>query len=75
MRDKYRKHINVIAWWVVVFGLWPLADPDHSGTSLLTVVDIALHYAATVYLVRRVIGTDRFAITVSILRWEPKDKT
>ncbi len=30
--------------WLVVFGVWPLADPGH-GLSLLGIVDIGLHLA------------------------------
>lgn len=40
----------IIAWWCFAFGVWPLADPGHSGTSLLTIIDIALHFAGGYYL-------------------------
>jgi len=45
--------VDWIAIWLFTFGVWPLADPGHSGDTLLSVLDIAIHIAAAVTLCMR----------------------
>lgn len=36
--------MTVVAWWLTLFGVWPLAHPEHHTLSdLLTLTDLALH--------------------------------
>lgn len=41
-----------LAWWIFLFGVYPLAEPPHHGTSALTILDFVLHFVAGVIVVR-----------------------
>ena len=62
--------IDWTALWVCVFGLWPLADPGHHADSFLSVLDIALHIAATIVLLCRWKVVRRTSITKEVSRHE-----
>jgi hypothetical protein len=36
--------------WVLCFGVWPLADPGHSGDTALSAIDLMLHFFTLVWL-------------------------
>lgn len=42
--------IDVLLIWVMYFGMFPLAAPGHDVSSLLAVIDIALHFGALLWL-------------------------
>lgn len=44
------------AWWLFLFGLWPLLDPGHSGVDLASRMDIAIHIVGAVVLYRHYIA-------------------
>ena len=37
--------------WFLLMGVWPLADPGHRGDSPASVLDIALHIGAGIFLI------------------------
>ena len=39
------------AAWLLLMGVWPFADPGHSGDSPASLLDIALHVGALVFLI------------------------
>lgn len=39
-----------LAVWLAFAGLWPFADPGHSMTTPLSVIDVVIHCAAVVVL-------------------------
>lgn len=43
----------LVLWWLLLFGMWPSADPGHDDTSLLVWVDLALHVGAGIILLNR----------------------
>lgn len=43
----------VLLWWVFLFGVWPLAHPAHDGKTLMSILDIALHFGAGFILAER----------------------
>jgi hypothetical protein len=43
--------LKVAAWWLLVMGAWPLADPGHAGDTPASTLDIALHVAAGLFLI------------------------
>lgn len=45
--------IDVIAIWVLCFGVWPLADPGHDADTVASVLDIAVHSMAAAVLALR----------------------
>lgn len=46
--------MTLLLWWLLLFGIWPLADPGHSDMgSLLVWIDIAVHVAAGRALLNR----------------------
>lgn len=47
------KIVDWIALWVLVMGVWPLADPGHHADTLWSVADLALHVAAAAVLISR----------------------
>lgn len=41
------------ALWLALFGVWPIADPGHSGSTIWSAFDIGLHVVgAAVFLFR-----------------------
>lgn len=38
--------IDVVLVWLLLFGVWPLADPGHDLSTFGSVVDVAVHFAA-----------------------------
>jgi hypothetical protein len=39
--------LTALLWWLMLFGVWPLADPGHSlGDGPLVWLDLALHFGA-----------------------------
>lgn len=39
--------MTALLWWLLLFGVWPLADPGHSDLgSPLVWFDLALHFGA-----------------------------
>jgi hypothetical protein len=43
------------AWWLALFGVWPLAHPEHDTyTYLMTWVDLALHVVGIIIVIPRV---------------------
>jgi hypothetical protein len=44
---------DVVLVWVWMFGVWPIAEPDHNFGTAWGVLDIVLHFAALVALVAR----------------------
>jgi hypothetical protein len=42
-----------VAVYLVLFGLWPLADPGHHADSLLSVADLLIHLIAAIVLLSR----------------------
>lgn len=47
---------TVLLWWLLLFGVWPLADPGHSDLgSMLVWFDLALHWTAGAVLLDRAI--------------------
>jgi hypothetical protein len=47
------KWIDWLALWVLLFGIYPLAHPDHHDGSLMAWLDIALHIGAATVLMSR----------------------
>jgi hypothetical protein len=45
--------MDLLALWLFVFGVWPLADPGHWPLSLLVLLDWALHIGGAWYLLSR----------------------
>jgi hypothetical protein len=45
--------IDIVLLWLAAFGVWPIADPGHEGSTLLSNLDIAIHIGATFALCRR----------------------
>jgi len=45
--------VDVALLWVCMFGVWPLAHPEHSLDSMLGAFDMALHLAAWIVLMGR----------------------
>lgn len=43
-----------IGVWLAMFGIWPLAHPDHDGTTLMSGVDLVLHFVGLVIFLRAV---------------------
>ena len=43
----------VVAGWLVLFGVWPLADPKHTGDTPASMLDLALHIAGVAFFVLR----------------------
>lgn len=39
--------------WVLAVGVWPFADPGHSGATPLSVLDVLLHALAGALLLAR----------------------
>ena len=39
-----------LAWWLVLFGIWPFADPGHSSLEPMVVADLLLHALAAGWL-------------------------
>ena len=42
-----------VAAWFLLMGVWPFADPGHSGDTPASTLDLALHVAAAGFLVYR----------------------
>ena len=39
--------MTALLWWLLLFGVWPFADPGHLDmSSPLTWIDLVLHFAA-----------------------------
>jgi hypothetical protein len=47
---------TVLCWWLLAFGVWPFARPDHDLTTPLGVVDLAIHAVAGTILFGRVLS-------------------
>ena len=46
--------MTLLLWWLMLFGVWPLADPGHNDfTSSLVLFDLALHFVAGGVLLNR----------------------
>jgi len=45
--------IDFIALWFALSGVWPIADPDHDMTSILSILDILTHIIAIIILILR----------------------
>lgn len=46
--------MTALLWWLMIFGVWPLADPGHSDFgSMLVWFDLALHWTAAGILLNR----------------------
>lgn len=46
--------MTLLLWWLLLFGVWPLADPGHSDlSSALVWLDLGLHGTAAVLLLNR----------------------
>lgn len=42
-----------LAIWLMLFGVWPLADPGHHADSPASTLDLALHALAALFLAHR----------------------
>lgn len=38
--------LDVFLWWVVLFGIWPIAHPEHNFDTLAGAGDVVAHFAA-----------------------------
>lgn len=45
--------VDLLAIWVFLFGVYPLADPGHGADTMLSVLDILLHIGAAILLISR----------------------
>lgn len=46
--------MTVLLWWLMLFGVWPFADPGHTNLwSMLVWLDLALHFTAGYVLLDR----------------------
>lgn len=45
--------IDLLAIWLLLFGVWPLADPGHWPLTPLTIIDLAAHLAGASEIVSR----------------------
>jgi len=45
--------VDFIILWLAMYGVWPIAHPNHEMTSILSILDIAIHIAAITALVLR----------------------
>jgi hypothetical protein len=43
---KYRWWVDVILAWFLLVGIWPFADPGHDRDTLLSWVDLIVHWSA-----------------------------
>lgn len=41
----------IAAIWLAVFGTWPLDDPGHAGDTPASLLDLALHALAVVFII------------------------
>lgn len=45
--------IDVLAAWAALFGVWPLAEPEHYQPTVMSVLDLIVHCAGMWVIVRR----------------------
>lgn len=45
--------VDVLLVLVMLFGVWPLADPGHALDTAASIIDVALHWAAAGWLAVR----------------------
>jgi hypothetical protein len=60
--------VTLFTVWLAMFGLWPLADPGHSGWNLLVIIDLSVHFVATCVLIRSIRRWFRDHVTVTVKR-------
>lgn len=59
-RDALVRHLLLGgAVWLVLFGIWPVAHPEHFDGSPMAMVDLLLHCIGLIYLV--LAGLNRYA--------------
>jgi hypothetical protein len=43
--------VTALAWWLLLFGIWPIADPGHRSLEPMVIADLCLHLGALAFLV------------------------